>query len=296
MFEPLTDLKFRLPCKQVSAAWLGARLHFREGSAPLGYIPGTNWTKVLCEGLGDVLERAGVRTLLRRRVVSLPEHEGRLLGAELDDGERIEADLLVNTLPVEVYRRMAPQDVTPELASIRYTAVISAICATHQSIDPDFYWMNLPTRNFNACGVFRLESLNPTIGAKGDACLNFVTHLPDRQHTAYGRSHDELLSGYLDDFRRLFGFDLEPFWTHLTRLPMYSPVFYPGYRNPPVKSTSFDNVYYAGNYRTFPSIASTGTALSSGVDAAAALIADQGGQSALPQAIRRFRLSSMPRG
>jgi protoporphyrinogen oxidase len=295
LFEPLTDLKFRLPCNVVSAAWLGARLHYREGSAPLGYIPGTNWTKVLCEGLGNLLERAGVKTLLRRRIVSLPLHEGRLLGAELDDGERIEADLVINTLPVEVYRRMAPHDSTTELDAIRYTAVVSTILATHQRIEPDFYWMNLPTRNFNACGVFRLESLNPSIGAPGDACINFVTHLPDRKHPVYGHSDEELVAGCLDDFRRLFGFELDPFWTHLTRLPMYSPVFRRGYRNPPVKSTSFRNVYFAGNYRTFPSIASTGTALGSGVTAAAALISDNGGQSALPQAIQRFRLASMPK-
>ena len=51
LFEDLTRLKFELPCGEVSGAWLGARLHFQEGSAPLGYIPGTNWTKVLCDGL-----------------------------------------------------------------------------------------------------------------------------------------------------------------------------------------------------------------------------------------------------
>ena len=38
------------PASEVSGAWLGARLHYREGSAPLGYIPGANWTKVLCDG------------------------------------------------------------------------------------------------------------------------------------------------------------------------------------------------------------------------------------------------------
>jgi protoporphyrinogen oxidase len=31
LFEPLTRLKFELPCSEVSGAWLGARLHFREG-------------------------------------------------------------------------------------------------------------------------------------------------------------------------------------------------------------------------------------------------------------------------
>jgi hypothetical protein len=54
---------------------------------------------------------------------------------------------------------------------------------------------------------------------------------------------------------------------------MYSPVFLRGYRNPPVRSESWPNVFFAGNYRTFPSIASTGTALQSGLDAAASALA-----------------------
>ncbi len=52
IFEPLTRLKFEISCEDTSAAWLGTRLHFREGSAPLGYIPHANWTKVLCDGRG----------------------------------------------------------------------------------------------------------------------------------------------------------------------------------------------------------------------------------------------------
>ena len=55
MFEPLTQLEFQLPCSEVSAAWLGARLSFREGSAPLGDIPDTNWTTVLCKGMARLL-------------------------------------------------------------------------------------------------------------------------------------------------------------------------------------------------------------------------------------------------
>ena len=59
LFERLTRLKFELPCDEVSGAWLGARLHFREGSAPFGYIPDANWTKVLCDGVARLLADAG---------------------------------------------------------------------------------------------------------------------------------------------------------------------------------------------------------------------------------------------
>ena len=50
---------------------------------------------------------------------------------------------------------------------------------------------------------------------------------------------------------------------------MYSPVFGRSFRNPPIRSASWENVYFAGNYRTFPSIVSTGTALGSGLETGA---------------------------
>jgi uncharacterized protein with NAD-binding domain and iron-sulfur cluster len=51
-------------------------------------------------------------------------------------------------------------------------------------------------------------------------------------------------------------------------------VFGREYRNPPVRSETWRNVYFAGNYRTFPSVASTGTALASGLEAARAVLED----------------------
>jgi hypothetical protein len=76
---------------------------------------------------------------------------------------------------------------------------------------------------------------------------------------------------------------------------MYSPVVSRSFRNAPIQSTSWPNVYFAGNYRTFPSIVSTGTALGSGVAAAGALLRNHGRSSDLPEAVSGFRLRSMPR-
>ena len=56
---------------------------------------------------------------------------------------------------------------------------------------------------------------------------------------------------------------------------MYSPVFFRHYRNPPIRSTTWSNLWFAGNYRTFPSIVSTGTALGSGVETGAAMAPDE---------------------
>jgi protoporphyrinogen oxidase len=296
MFEPLTRIKFQLSCDEVSAAWLGKRLYFREGSAPLGYIPGQNWTKVLCDGLTRLLEEDGVRIRVRAPVVRLHGSGEGIAEVELGGGDRLPAEVVVSTVPTVVYRRLVPEETTPALEAVRYTAVVSAICATRQPIDTDFYWMNLISLDCSASGLFRLESLNPSIGAPGEACLNFVTHVPSCDDAFFARSEAELLRGYLEDFRRIFGFALEPFWTRVNKLALYTPVFVRGYENPPVRSTRWRNVYFAGNYRTFPSIASTGTALGSGLEAADAVLADRGRASGLSSEVAGFRLPVMPRG
>ena len=295
LFERLTRLKFDLPCDQVSGAWLGARLHFREGSAPLGYIPNANWTKVLCDGVTRLLEEAGVRIRTGARVRRLHTDGDRISHAELDSGEIIKGDVFVNSIPTETYFRLISSDKTPDLESVRYTALLSVICVTRQAVQPDAYWINLASLDRTAGAIFLLSSLNPTIGHPGDTCVNFVTHLPNRDHSLFKTSDEQLKSLYLEDFRGIFGFELEPFWTHVSRVPMYSPVFSRLFRNAAIRSTSWQNVYFAGNYRTFPSIVSTGTALGSGVAAASALLRDNGKSTELPDAVARFRLRSMPR-
>ncbi len=296
LFERLTRLKFELPCSEVSGAWLGARLHFREGSAPLGYIPRANWTKVLCDGVTRLLEEAGVRVRLRARVARLLTAGTRVTEAELASGERIGADRFVSTVPTEVYLGLMPQEQTPELERIRYSALLSVICATRQEVRPDAYWTNLASLDRTACAIFLLSSLNPTIGRPGDTCINFVTHLRGRDRPLFRESDEQLTARYLEDFRAIFGFELAPFWTNVARVPMYSPVFGRSFRNPPLRSASWTNVYFAGNYRTFPSIVSTGTALGSGLETGRVLLEELGRRSDLPAAVARFRLRRMPRG
>ena len=295
LFERLTRLKFELPCDEVSGAWLGARLHFREGSAPFGYIPGANWTKVLCDGVARLLAEQGVKVRLNTAVSRLLTAGGRVREAELGTGERIGGDLFVSTVPTEVYLRLVPGDRTPEIERIRYSALISLVCATRQAVDPRAYWINLASLDRTACGIFLLSSLNPTIGRPGDSCVNFVTHLRGRDRPLFQATDDELLARYRDDFRAVFGFDLEPFWTNVARVPMYSPVFGRSFRNPPLRSASWRNLYFAGNYRTFPSIVSTGTALGSGVETGGALLEDLGERTDLAARIGGFHLQSMPR-
>jgi hypothetical protein len=250
---------------------------------------------VLCDGVARLLAEEGVTVRLNTTVSRLGTAGGRVREAELSTGERIGGDVFVSTIPTELYLRLLPGDRTPEIERIRYSALISVVCATHQPVDARTYWINLASLDRTACGIFLLSSLNPSIGMPRDSCVNFVTHLRGRDRPLFHVPDDELLARYRDDFRAVFGFELETFWTQVSRVPMYSPVFGRGFRNPPIRSASWENVYFGGNYRTFPSIVSTGTALGSGLATGAAVLGDLGRRTDLPARASSFRLAAMPR-
>jgi protoporphyrinogen oxidase len=292
LFDPLLRLKFGRGSEGVSAAWLGMRLYHREGSSPLGYVPGANWTTLLCNGLTRKLKEASCKILLETTVSELVVDRGRVVEARTADGRVLEADIFVSAVPTVVYHKLAPKDTTPHLDRIRYTALLSVVAASRQQIDRDFYWLNLASLKHTASAFFLLSSLNPTIGEPGESCLNFITHLPHRDLPLFTSTDEELTAAYLKDFREVFGFEFEPSWLHVSRIPVYSPIFDKEYQNPPVRSTTWNNVYFAGVFRSFPSPASTGNALQSGVEAAQAVLRDHGAETDIENAVRTCRLEN----
>lgn len=291
MFEPLTQIKFGLPCSEISASWLGARLHQREGSAPLGYLPEHNWTEVLCEALTHMLLEAGVHVSTSARIVRIATSERGVTEVTTEAGAILGGDVFVSTIPTEILIRILPGEMSPNLRDVTYTALTSVIAATRARLPEDFYWMNLVEPDRAASGLFLLNSLNPTLGQPGETYANFVTHTGSRNLPFFrDLSEEQVCALYAADFRAVFGQELAPRWVQVNRVPMYSPVFVKGYRNPPVRSTSFPNLYFAGNFRTHPSVASTGTALQSGLEAAQAILGRDGRNDLWSQA-PRFRLA-----
>jgi protoporphyrinogen oxidase len=290
VFEPLCDLKFELPSDEVSGAWMGTRLHAREGSGRLGYIPGTNWTRTLCEGMVRLVHERGVAVRTGAAVTGLGTHGRRVHEVELDGGDSVEADVIVSAMPTNVLARLLPGD--PQLDFVDYTALLSLVGGTHQAIPDDFYWLNLLSPRLAACGIFLLTSLNPTIGGEGERCVNFVTHLRSPREPLFNLDEDDLLARYLDDYKEVFGIDLDLDWANLSRIPAYSPVFTPTYRNPDVRSAGWENLYLTGNYRTYPSVASTGTALRAGVETGEIVIEELRGRR--PTRVGEKRRGPMP--
>ena len=277
-FDPLTQIKFGLPTSALSAAWLRARMLSSEASCQYGYMPDSDWVSVVVEALHARLERLGVDIHLRSRAKSIDLNDAgrRVLGATLADGRVLRARATIAALAPPILTKLMPSVRSSHLQQIEYTGVVSSVVATRSPVTIDRYWTNVlrPLSSFG--GVFRLDLLNDSLGHPGVKLLNFCTHVRTRSEASMLRwPESKIVQQYLADYEALFGEQIEPDWTHTSRITHYSPVFVDGYRNPDVTHPKLENLFLAGNHRTFPVLATTGSAMGSGHEAAAAALASR---------------------
>ncbi len=279
VFDPLMDIKYGLPSSNLSANWLGSRLHYQEFSKPLGFIPGTDWTKILNEKLAEKVRELGGIILTDARVekINIADNKFESLDYKSTSVINIAGDILINTTPPHVFLKLVSS--TPDagiifndqLQKIGYLDALSLILETEQKLPRELYLLSCLKPRYSFGGIFMLSSLNSTIGVKNGTVINFFTTLSKGSEYLRYKSADELLEIYSRDFEKIFGFRLKSIWHHLTLIKNYSPKFLNGYENPQIQC-NIKNIYFAGNYLTYPTITSTGSALESGEKAANLII------------------------
>jgi protoporphyrinogen oxidase len=273
-FDPLTNIKFGMPCAELSAAWLRTRLRARESGGRYGYIPGADWVRLLIDALRDRLVAQGVDIRLKHTVTGLVANArgDRIEGVTVDTGETIEGRECIATLAPPIFMRLVPDYPDPVMSRIQYTGVVSTVLTTAQDLPLPHYWTNFLRPAYSFGGIFRLDRLNPTLAHPGDRIVNFCTHVRERgPGSMLTRPPEEVEQRYLTDFEARFGITLQPSWTHTSQIPYYSPVFVRGFENPAECSRVYKNLRFAGNFRTFPVLATTGSAMGSGWSAGMAV-------------------------
>lgn len=275
IFDPLMDIKYGLPSEYLSANWLGSRLHYQEFAKPLGYIPGTDWTQVLNEKMEAEVKRLGGTIVLNAQVTGIKVDQGVVTGVEYEkEGktEMLKTSILINTAPPASFLKWLTYE-DPQLTQIEYLDALSLILETKQVLPRELYLLSCLSPRYSFGGIFTLSSLNQTLGVQQGTVINFFTTLSRGAEHLRDKTKEELLQIYQVDFEKLFGFKLAPAWSHLSFIKNYSPKFLKGYQNPDPRG-KVKGIYFAGNYLTYPTITSTGSALASGQLAADCIIKD----------------------
>ena len=275
LFDPLVRIKFGLTTRDVSAAWIGSRLASREGSSSFGYMRGTDWTYEVISALRDKILSLGGEIYCDSPVSLIEEKNGKVTSVHFVSGKKVVSDIVVSTLAPPLLCRLCPS-LASSLAHIDYIGSLSLIVGVDSlplSWKDDCYWSIYlhPERSFG--GLFNLTKLNPQLGGSSQKyILNFFTNVEPFSE-AYNVDEEVLCERYQHDIKSIFGEPLVISWKKLFRIPYVSAKYRQGYVNPPVR-TSVSGLYLAGNYRSYPSVTSTGTAFKTGEEAAEAIVHD----------------------
>ena len=277
IFDPLMDIKYGLPSDNLSANWLGSRLHYQEFSKPLGYIPSTDWTKVVIDALEDKVKSLGGKIITKARVKKINLKKNLVTGITYVQDEKdleVPGNIIVNTAPPHIF--LSFLDYSDEsLKSFEYLDALSMIVETKQKLPRELYLLSCLNPRYSFGGIFMLSSLNSTIGVENGTVINFFTTLSQKSEYLRKKTASEILEIYKRDFEKLFGFTLKPEWYRLNLIHNYSPKFLRGYRNINQRGV-IKGLYFAGNYLTYPIITSTGSAFASGEKVAKYIMHDYG--------------------
>ncbi|MDP3999612.1 MAG: FAD-dependent oxidoreductase [bacterium] len=278
IFDPLMDIKYGLPSENLSANWLGSRLHYQEFSKPLGYLPNQDWTKVLTDKMAEKVKELGGEIITNAPVTKIRFNQNKVTGltyVRQNQSYDINTEIVINTAPPHIFLSLCDYQDT-KLQKVEYLDALSLILETEQKLPRELYLLSCLRPRYSFGGIFMLSSLNRTIGVKNGTIVNFFTTLSPKYEYLRSQNSEELLETYQRDFEKIFGFRLEPIWHHLTLIKNYSPKFLNDYKNPETRG-NIPGLYFAGNYLTYPIITSTGSAIASGEKAADYIIQDHDG-------------------
>jgi protoporphyrinogen oxidase len=248
-FEPLLEAKFGERWREVSAAWLLARVRFRgerdlRRGEILGYLEGGFGT--LLDALLDAVGRENVTT--GARVADLAIRDGAVDGltVEVEGDTRTKAvdGVVVATMPTVL------EDLTGYTCEIDFQGTVCSVIAMDEPLT-DTYWLNVAEdAPFGA--LIEHTNFVPPARYGGEHLLYAVRYVQDASDPLWQLDDAGVEDAWLEGIANLFpDFDRETVsWIETARTPRTAPVYEQGYLDlvipDDLSEAVAEGVYYAG--------------------------------------------------
>lgn len=247
IWEPLLTGKFGDRARDISMAWLWARIHYR--TFDLGYVHG-GFDQVYRALLDAVTERGG-KVEFGKPVGSIAQPGEQV---EVTSGEdHYEFDHLIVTVPQPVFAKAAGTESDDVLWRNQYLGATCFVLECDRSVIP-YYWLNINDTDFPFLAV--VEHTNMVDRAEyGGRHVVYVGNYVPRDDWRFTTDPGELLESYLPWLRELNpAFD--PSWIldwHFSRAGHAQPIVTPEYRELiPPHETSMPGVTLATMSQIYP--------------------------------------------
>lgn len=247
IWEPLLTGKFGDRARDISMAWLWARIHYR--TFDLGYVHG-GFEQVYRALLDAVTERGG-KVEFGKPVDSIAQPGGQVEVTSGDD--RYEFDHLIVTVPQPVFAKAAGTESDDVLWRNQYLGATCFVLECDRSVIP-YYWLNINDTDFPFLAV--VEHTNMVDRAEyGGRHVVYVGNYVPRDDWRFTTDPGELLESYLPWLRELNpAFDRS--WIldwHFSRAGHAQPIVTPEYRELiPPHETSMPGVTLATMSQIYP--------------------------------------------
>lgn len=268
LFQNLMDIKFSMPLSEVSAAWLGKRLHqsIRNGDR-YGYIE-SGWHELISKMAEGIREKKGM-ILNNFEVIKINSHgiEGIDEYGKLNS---ISGDAVVSTIPTEVFNNvinLSDNRSSKLLGSIKYKSLISFVCGSSMHLS-ECYWSVILKPRLIFGGFFNYTVLSSRINNDSEYIYYFFTYL-ESDDPLFNYDDEAIKNIYLNDIRNIFPkFSIN--WYKIFKIKYSQPIFTRDYKNPLIEPV--ENIYLAGVYRQFPKPRTMDAAFYSGFETAQYMI------------------------
>jgi len=213
LWKPLLKGKFHDSYKDVSMAWLWARIHVRANSKAkgekqehLGYFRGG--FQVLVSALEKSLNQRGVEV---KKGVSVQrilrdEGSGKIL-VSIDD-RSMEFDRVICTVPSAIFAHLIQEnkDVSPEylekLKSVEYLGAVCVVFSSSQSLCP-YYWNNIIDPSSPFLVLIQHTNLMDVSEYQDQHIYYLGTYVP-HDHPFFQKDEGETSAQFLSQLKRIF--------------------------------------------------------------------------------------------
>ncbi|GLY53100.1 FAD-dependent oxidoreductase [Lentzea sp. NBRC 102530] len=228
LLAPMFGAKFGSAFGDVPALYLWQRLGRESNESVRGY-PAGGYQSVI-EALRASIEAHGGEVRVEAPVGRVEADEHRVV-VTLADGETIEADHAVSTVPLPALRAIADSDLAPLLPEVRlpYQGVVNTLFFLRKPLS-GHYWAPVIRSGTDFDGVIEMT---PLTGSEryGDRHLVYVMHYTDRESALYREDPDSIARRWTEQLlsvhKGLTAADVDE--VRVFKAPFVEPVYPLGY-------------------------------------------------------------------
>ena len=163
--------------------------------------------------------------------------------------------------------RGVPQSLLNTLKAVRYRGCLCAALRFEQKLS-EYYWINILDKKLPFVACFEFANLGSLISGG----LVYLVSYVDTDSALWQCSDQEVIQRFVEGLKSMFRSVPRIREWCLFRTLNGTPVYEVGYRN--VDLNPFPRLYFAGVYRAFPEIRSSGPALRTGIETAERIVKD----------------------